>query len=93
VNTHYNSSWALFSADDEVAPEVADTLDNPVSQAYAYSGYNYTFEHVDQKKLDQVRTWTKKHFSSHQVIVEDMYTSLNDAEKEEGDFNVLGKVT
>jgi hypothetical protein len=22
LNLHYNSSWALFSADDEVAPEV-----------------------------------------------------------------------
>lgn len=76
VNTHYNSSWALFSADSQVAPEVEGTINDPVSQAYAYSGYSYTTEAIDQKHLDNIWAWTKKHFSAHDVIVEDMYTSL-----------------
>lgn len=50
-------------------------------------------ESIDQKHLDNLRTWTKKHFGNHEVIVEDMYTPLEEADKEEGDFNVFGKVT
>lgn len=90
LNLHYNSSWALFSADNVVAPEVEGQVRNPATEAYAFSGYSYTMETIDQKQLDTIRVWSKKHFASHKVIIEEMYTALSQADEEEGDFNVLG---
>lgn len=77
LNLHYNSSWALFSADNVVAPEVESSISNPSTEAYAFSGYSYTMESVDQKQLDVMRVWSKKHFASHKVIIEEMYTALS----------------
>jgi hypothetical protein len=62
LNLGYNSSWALFSADNEVAPEVEGQIRDPAREAYAFSGYSYTMESIDQKNLDNLRTWNKKHF-------------------------------
>lgn len=50
-------------------------------------------ETIDQKQLDNIRVWSKKHFASHKVIIEEMYTALSQADEEEGDFNVLGWVS
>lgn len=50
-------------------------------------------ETIDQKQLDTIRVWSKKHFASHKVIIEEMYTALSQADEEEGDFNVLGWVS
>lgn len=90
LNLHYNSSWALFSADDIVAPEVKGQVQNPATEAYAFSGYSYTMEPIDQKQLDNLRVWSRKHFANHKVIVDEMYTALSQADEEDGDFNVLG---
>lgn len=54
LNLHYNSSWALFSADNEVAPEVEGQIQNPATEAYAFSGYSYTMESIDFKHLDNL---------------------------------------
>jgi hypothetical protein len=90
LNLHYNSSWALFSADNEVAPEVKGHISSPSTEAYAFSGYSYTMETIDQKQLDELRNWSKKHFATHKVIIEEMYTALSQADEEDGDFNVFG---
>lgn len=55
LNLNYNSSWALFSADKQVAPEVEDEDTDFTYQPYAYSGFHYTFETSDTKNLDQIR--------------------------------------
>ncbi len=93
LNLFYNSSWSLFSADNVVAPEVEGQIKNPSQEAYAFSGYSYTMESIDQKQLDTIRAWGKKHFSNHKVIIEEMYTPLSKADDEDGDFNVLGRIT
>lgn len=95
LNMSYSSSWALFSADEEVAPEVIKQDGeefNPLN-AYAYSGKQYTFEAQDQKMLRSIRAWNKSYMSKNVVIIREMYTPLNEAEQEEGDFNVVAKVT
>lgn len=89
----YNSAWSLFSADKEVAPEVEDQDYDFTYTPYAWSGYSYTFENIDRKSLDSIRTWNKKYFSDNKVIIDEMYTPLDEAEQEDGDFNILGKVT
>jgi hypothetical protein len=93
LNLMYNSSWAMFTADKEIAPEVEDQEADYTYTPYAWSGYSYTFENVDRKSLDALRTWNKKYFAENPVIIQEMYTPLDEAEQEEGDFNVLGKVT
>lgn len=50
-------------------------------------------ESIDFKHLDNLWVWNKKHFANHKVIIEEMYTALAQADEEEGDFNVLGKIT
>ena len=89
----YNSAWALFSADKEVAPEVEDQETDFTYTPYAWSGYSYTLEHVDRKSIDAIRTWNKRYFSENKVIIDEMYTPLDEAEQEDGDFNILGKIT
>ena len=89
----YNSAWALFSADKEVAPEVEDQDFDWTYTPYAWSGYAYTFENIDRKSLDSIRSWNKRYFSENKVIIDEMYTPLDEAEQEDGDFNILGKVT
>lgn len=93
LNLNYNSSWALFTADKEVAPEVEDDDTDFTYQAYAFSGFHYTFESSDKRNLDQIRTWNRDYFAKNLVITSEMYTPLDEAINEEGDFNVLGKVT
>lgn len=94
LNMSFSSSWALFSADDEVAPEVIkDDGDDFTYRAYAFSGKQYNFEAHDQKLLKSIRGWNKGYFSKNDVIIEDMYTPLTEARDEEGDFNIVGKVT
>ena len=94
LNMSYSSSWALFSADDEVAPEVIkDDTDDFTYRAYAFSGKQYNFEAQDQKLLRSVRTWNKNYMSKNPVIIPEMYTPLNEAAEEEGDFNVVAKIT
>lgn len=93
LNLMYNSAWSLFSADKEVAPEVEDQDFDFTYTPYAWSGYTYTFENIDRKSLDSIRTWNKKYFSDNKVIIDEMYTPLDEAEQEDGDFNILGKIT
>jgi len=94
LNMSYSSSWALFSADDEVAPEVIrEEGDDFTYRAYAFSGKQYNFDAQDQKLLKSMRNWNRGYFSKNDVIVQDMYTRLKEADEEDGDFNVVGKVT
>ena len=96
LNMSYSSSWALFSADDEVAPEVIkqDGEEFNSLNAYAFSGKQYTFEAQDHKMLRSIRQWNKGYMSKNIVIIiPEMYSSLDEADKEEGDFNVVAKVT
>lgn len=94
LNMTYSSSWALFSADDIVAPEVIKEEDDDFTyRAYAFSGKQYTFEAQDQKILRSIRGWNKQYMSKNLVIQPEMYTPLNEAAEEEGDFNVVAKVT
>jgi hypothetical protein len=65
-------------------------ISSPSTEAYAFSGYSYTMETIDQKQLDELRNWSKKHFATHKVIIEEMYTALSQADEEDGDFNVFG---
>ena len=64
LNMTYNSSWALFSADDIVAPEVEDENEDWQYKPYAYSGWNYTIEKNDRKVLENIRQWSKKYFQT-----------------------------
>ena len=64
LNMTYNSSWALFSADDIVAPEVEDECEDWQYKPYAYSGWNYTIEKNDRKVLENIRQWSKKYFQT-----------------------------
>jgi hypothetical protein len=94
LNMSYSSSWALFSADDEVAPEVIrDSDDDFTYRAYAFSGKQYNFDTQDQKLLRGIRSWNKTYMSKNSVIIPEMYTPLNEAEQEDGDFNVVAKIT
>lgn len=94
LNMSYSSSWALFSADDEVAPEVIkEDGDDFTYRAYAFSGKQYNFETQDQKLLRNLRTWNKSYWSKNDVIIREMYTPLKEAAEEEGDFNIVAKVT
>lgn len=94
LNMSYSSSWALFSADDEVAPEVNTSGDDDFTfKAYAFSGKQYTFEGQDQKNLKSIRKWNKEYMSENIVIIPEMYTPLNCAAEEEGDFNVVARIT
>lgn len=94
LNMSYSSSWALFSADEEVAPEVIkDEGDDFTYRSYAYSGKQYNFDTQDQKLLKNIRAWNKNYFAKNDVIIDEMYTPLSQARQEEGDFNVVGKVT
>jgi hypothetical protein len=94
LNMSYSSSWALFSADDEVAPEVIrDDGDDFTYRAYAFSGKQYNFENQDQKLLRSIRSWNKNYMSKNHVIIQEMYTPLEEAKLEEGDFNVVAKIT
>ena len=92
LNMSYSSSWAVFSADDEVAPEV-NAEEDWTYKAYAFSGKQYTFENHDQKMLKSIRKWNKDYMSNNPVIIKEMYTPLNQAGEEEGDFNVVARVT
>lgn len=90
----YSSSWALFSADEEVAPEVIkDEGEDFTYRSYAYSGKQYNFDTQDQKLLKNMRSWNKNYFVKNDVIIPEMYTTLGQVRHEEGDFNVVGKVT
>lgn len=93
MNMSYSSSWSLFSADKEVAPEVEDQVEDWVYSPYAFSSYSYTFENNDRKALDSIRPWNKTYFQTNEVLVDVMYTALDEATEEDGDFNVLGKIT
>lgn len=94
LNMSYSSSWALFSADDEVAPEVTICGEEDFTyKAYAFSGKQYTFESHDQRHLKNIRKWNLEYMTSNIVIIPEMYTLLNCAADEEGDFNVLARVT
>lgn len=94
LNMSYSSSWALFSADDEVAPEVIKDDDEDFTyRAYAFSGKQYNFEAQDQKLLRNIRTWNKTYWTKHPVIIREMYTPLNEAIEEVGDFNIVAKIT
>ena len=94
LNMSYSSSWALFSADDEVAPEVIkEEGDDFTYRAYAFSGKQYNFDNQDFKLLKSMRNWNKNYFTNNEVILKDMYTLFSDVDEEDGDFNVLGKVT
>lgn len=94
LNMAYSSSWALFSADDEVAPEVIkDDGEDFTYKAYAFSGKQYNFDAQDQKLLRSIRGWNKDYFSKNEVIIPDMYTLLKEVCDEDSDFNVVAKVT
>ncbi len=81
ANIFYNSSWALFSG------EGADT--NPL----AYSGKHATIEKHEGALLSNTRKWAQNYFSSYNVISQDMFTALNKAAGQKGDFDVVAKVT
>lgn len=93
LNMAFSSSWSLFSANKEVAPEVEDQSEDWTVTPYAFSSYSFTFENNDRKILEKIRPWNKNYFSNNEVIVDVMYTSLDDAADEDGDFNILGKIT
>lgn len=94
LNMSYSSSWALFSADDEVAPEVIREGDEDFTyKAYAFSGKQYNFDPQDQKLLRSIRAWNKTYWTKNPVIIPEMYTPLNEAAEEEGDFNIVAKIT
>ena len=94
LNMSYSSSWALFSADDELAPEVIKSdAEDFTYKAYAFSGKQYTSENQDNKILKSLRKWNVEYWSDSEVIIKDMYSPLNGASEEEGDFNVVGRIT
>ena len=93
MNMAFSSSWSLFSADKEVAPEVEEQEEDWNYTPYAFSSRTYTFENNDRKLLDNIRPWNKTYFSQNEVLVDVMYTQLKEAKEEDGDFNVLGKIT
>jgi hypothetical protein len=92
LNMSYSSSWSVFSADDQVAPEV-NAEEDWTYKAYAFSGKQYTFEGHDQKLLKSIRKWNKDYMTNNLVIIKEMYTPLNQAAEEEGDFNVVARIT
>ena len=75
-----HSSWAVFSAEDNSA--------TPSS----YSGKRATFEKHETALLAALRKWVNSHFSSHDGVTSDLYTSLSGAKKAGKDFDVVAKI-
>jgi len=83
LNMSYSSSWTIFSADDEVAPEVMkEDGDDFTYRAYAFSGKQYNFESQDQKLLKSIRTWNKDYFKENDVIINEMFTALTNTRED-----------
>lgn len=78
---HYNSSWALFNVDK------SDQVPS------SFLGKHFTFEKQDATLLSGLRKWAQNYFSQYNVINSDMYTPLNQVQKEKSDFDVLAKIT
>lgn len=51
MNLSYNASWAIYSTDDIIAPEVDDQEKDFSYSAYCHSGLTYHSEEQDSKIL------------------------------------------
>jgi hypothetical protein len=80
VSTHWNGSWALFSADDaQFAP-------------VTWNGKRATFEKHETALLSSLRKWVAQHFGSHDGVTKDLYQALSGAKKASSDFDVVAKI-
>lgn len=93
LNLCHSSAWALFSADQTVAPECSEQNEDWDYTPYAFNGHSFTFEHSDRKILDKLKIWNKSYFQNNEVLIDVMFTPLNKAHEEDGDFNIIGKIT
>ncbi len=95
VNMIYNGSWALYSTDKQ-SPLGQVTSDAP----YAFSGHKVTQERQDSKILSTLQMWANNTFKSTDVCAkvntdtkgDTKIISLNKADKESGDFDVVAKI-
>lgn len=40
-----------------------------------------------------MKTWNRKYFKDNNVLIDDMFSAFDEIDKEEGDFNIIGRVT
>lgn len=90
VNLYYNSSWCLFAGnekDEPLEPKVVNENKEAnffTHTPYNFSGRSFTWADDDVNQLKNLRTWTKKWFSSQWV--HDLKTTRSQ------EFDVHGKV-
>ena len=99
VNMYYRSSWCLFIGNDNEAPlepkvENEDGTNNYFSYTpYNFSGKSFTQEAHETKILKDLKKWSKDFFAKHDVVSHVKKTQIDQAIKDEKDFDLLAKVT
>nr|P29549.1 RecName: Full=Telomere-binding protein subunit alpha; AltName: Full=TEBP alpha; AltName: Full=Telomere-binding protein 56 kDa subunit [Sterkiella nova]1JB7_A Chain A, telomere-binding protein alpha subunit [Sterkiella nova]1KIX_A Chain A, Telomere-Binding Protein alpha Subunit [Sterkiella nova]1OTC_A Chain A, PROTEIN (TELOMERE-BINDING PROTEIN ALPHA SUBUNIT) [Sterkiella nova]2I0Q_A Chain A, Telomere-binding protein alpha subunit [Sterkiella nova]AAA29398.1 telomere-binding protein alpha subu len=93
ANVFYSSSWALFSTDKRSVTQEINNQD-AVSDTtpFSFSSKHATIEKNEISILQNLRKWANQYFSSYSVISSDMYTALNKAQAQKGDFDVVAKI-
>jgi Telomeric single stranded DNA binding POT1/CDC13 len=93
ANVFYSSSWALFSTDRKsVDQEIKGQDATSELLPYNYSGKHATIEKSEAAVLQNTRKWANQYFTNYSVISSDMYTALNKAQAQKGDFDVVAKI-
>jgi len=87
VNMYYNSSWALYSSDQQT-PLGQSVGDSP----YAFSGKKSTQERQDSAITGTLKKWARQYFAQSNVISDANTTELKKASKEKKDFDIVAKV-
>jgi len=87
VNMYYNSSWALYSSDQQT-PLGQSVGDSP----YAFSGKKSTQERQDSAITNTLKKWARQYFAQSNVISDANTTELKKASKEKKDFDIVAKV-
>jgi hypothetical protein len=90
VNMLYKGSWALYSTDKQ-SPLGQVTSDAP----YAFSGHRVTQERQDASILSTLKNWANMTFKSVDVSakIDTNTVTLKEASKQNGDFDVVAKIT
>lgn len=97
-NVTFNSSWLLFSATEENAPNDNGSDDATGGmRPYKFVGKNYSFNNEHERPiLSEIKDWSIDHLSRHSAHHLSSYTPLNELKAagnvEKSDFDLLVKV-
>nr|AAC27615.1 alpha telomere binding protein [Oxytricha trifallax] len=93
ANIFYSSSWALFSTDKKSAlQEIGGQEATSDLVPFSHSGKNFTFQKNEAGIVQNIRKWAQQYFTQYSVISNDMFTALNKAQAQKGDFDVVAKI-